>query len=80
MNPARSIGPAIVKHVYRGLWIYAVGPTLGCIAGGLAYNSIKHLDQLPSKLSKSSPVPNLSLSGWASSLKGKFFDALHKIH
>nr|QLF98826.1 NIP4;2 [Prunus avium] len=41
MNPARSLGPAIVKHVYKGLWVYIVGPITGCLAGGIAYNFIR---------------------------------------
>lgn len=41
MNPARSIGPAIVVHIYKGLWIYVVGPILGAIAGALVYNFLR---------------------------------------
>ncbi|KAL9316351.1 hypothetical protein ACSQ67_017352 [Phaseolus vulgaris] len=41
MNPARSIGPALVMHVYKGLWIYIVGPIIGAIAGALAYNFLR---------------------------------------
>ncbi|KAL5745129.1 hypothetical protein ACOSP7_026275 [Xanthoceras sorbifolium] len=40
MNPARSIGPAMVKHVYKGIWVYMVGPIIGTIAGGFAYKLI----------------------------------------
>ncbi|XP_057764215.1 aquaporin NIP1-1-like isoform X2 [Salvia miltiorrhiza] len=41
LNPARSLGPAIVSKNYRGLWIYLLGPTAGAIAGAWAYNLIR---------------------------------------
>ncbi|GER30725.1 NOD26-like intrinsic protein 4 [Striga asiatica] len=53
MNPARSIGPAIVKHEYRGLWVYIIGPVIGTIAGGLAYNLIRFTDKPISEIAKS---------------------------
>nr|CAD1838211.1 unnamed protein product [Ananas comosus var. bracteatus] len=33
MNPARSIGPAIVMHNYKSLWIYIFAPVIGMLAG-----------------------------------------------
>ncbi|XP_058186842.1 probable aquaporin NIP-type isoform X1 [Rhododendron vialii] len=54
MNPARSIGPAIVKHEYKGLWVYIVGPLLGAIAGGFAYNLIRFTEKPLGELAKSS--------------------------
>ena len=45
MNPARSIGPAIVMHKYKGLWVYIIGPLFGTIAGGFAYNLIRFTDK-----------------------------------
>ncbi|CAJ1970830.1 unnamed protein product [Sphenostylis stenocarpa] len=49
MNPARSIGPALIIHVYKGLWIYIVGPIIGAIAGALAYNFLRSTDKPPSE-------------------------------
>ncbi|XP_020547212.1 aquaporin NIP1-1-like isoform X2 [Sesamum indicum] len=42
MNPARSLGPAIVFSNYKGIWIYIVGPITGAIAGAWFYNIIRH--------------------------------------
>ncbi|KAK6788789.1 hypothetical protein RDI58_012587 [Solanum bulbocastanum] len=41
MNPARSIGPAIVMHHYKGLWVYIIGPIFGTICGAFTYNLIR---------------------------------------
>ncbi|MCI10486.1 aquaporin MIP family NIP subfamily, partial [Trifolium medium] len=51
MNPARSIGPAIVIHIYKGLWIYIVGPIVGAIAGALAYNFLRSVYKPPTEVS-----------------------------
>jgi aquaporin Z len=37
LNPARSLGPAVVFGSYRVLWIYFLGPPLGAAVAALAY-------------------------------------------
>ena len=37
MNPARSFGPALVAGEWRDFWVYVIGPTVGALAGALAY-------------------------------------------
>ncbi len=41
MNPARSIGPALVSGELHDLWIYLVGPILGAALGALAYQVVR---------------------------------------
>ncbi|KAK4608687.1 hypothetical protein RGQ29_002194 [Quercus rubra] len=54
MNPARSLGPALVVHVYKGLWVYIIGPPIGTIFGALAYHIIRFTDKPLREITKSS--------------------------
>ncbi|CAH1453444.1 unnamed protein product [Lactuca virosa] len=45
MNPARTLGPAIVSNQYKGLWVYMLGPIVGAVAGAWAYNVIRFTDK-----------------------------------
>ena len=40
MNPARSIGPAVVSGNLGGLWIYILGPIAGALAAIPAHRLI----------------------------------------
>jgi aquaporin Z len=40
VNPARSIGPALIGGDLSKLWIYLVAPILGGVIGALAYRAI----------------------------------------
>ena len=41
MNPARSLGPALVTGDLHALWIYLVAPPVGAAAGALVYQLIR---------------------------------------
>ena len=41
MNPARSIGPAVVSGDLHALWLYIVAPPIGAMLGALAYQLIR---------------------------------------
>jgi aquaporin Z len=40
MNPARSLGPAVVSGATGHLWIYLIAPVVGAVAGVLVYRVI----------------------------------------
>ncbi|PKA48974.1 putative aquaporin NIP-type [Apostasia shenzhenica] len=54
MNPARTVGPAIVMNNYKGIWLYILGPILGALAGGFTYNLIRFTDRPLREITKSS--------------------------
>jgi MIP family channel proteins len=41
MNPARTLGPALISGEFQGLWIYFVGPILGAVAGAVTYHLLR---------------------------------------
>ncbi|XP_045830060.1 aquaporin NIP1-2-like [Trifolium pratense] len=53
MNPARSIGPAIVHNEYKGIWIYLVSPIVGALAGAWAYDVVRYTKKSVREITKS---------------------------
>ena len=41
MNPARSLGPALISGDYTVIWLYIAAPILGTVAGAMAYEWIR---------------------------------------
>jgi glycerol uptake facilitator-like aquaporin len=41
MNPARSLGPALVSGTWTDHWVYWAGPMAGALLGALAYAFIR---------------------------------------
>jgi len=42
MNPARSLGPALVAGIFQAQWIYVVAPLIGAAIGGYLYQWLRH--------------------------------------
>ena len=40
INPARSLGPAIVANVWENHWVFWIGPILGGAIGGVLYRFV----------------------------------------
>ncbi|RDX66941.1 hypothetical protein CR513_54239, partial [Mucuna pruriens] len=41
MNPARSLGPAIVSGDYKNIWVYIISPTLGAVTTSTLYKFLQ---------------------------------------
>ncbi|CAL9094043.1 aquaporin NIP1-1-like [Musa acuminata AAA Group] len=53
MNPARTLGPAIVANRWEGIWVYIVGPICGTVVGAWAYNLIRFTNKPLREITKS---------------------------
>lgn len=42
MNPARSLGPALITGQFHSLWIYMAAPTFGCLAAVFSFKWVHH--------------------------------------
>ncbi|HEX9413859.1 MAG TPA: aquaporin, partial [Ktedonobacterales bacterium] len=49
MNPARSLGPALVAGVWGGQWVYVTAPFLGAAAAALVYRWLRHASAVPAE-------------------------------
>jgi len=49
MNPARSLGPAVVSGDLHALWIYLTAPFLGAGLGALAYQLVRGEETAPAE-------------------------------
>ncbi len=47
MNPARSLGPALVSGEIAGLWLYLVAPLIGAIGAALVYRFLRSGRETP---------------------------------
>ena len=50
MNPARSLGPALVSGDLDSLWIYLLAPLLGASLGALAHQYLRGFSSTPAPL------------------------------
>lgn len=53
MNPARSLGPAVVAGVYKNIWVYIVAPIAGAMTATLVYSILRQVKPEPAEETKS---------------------------
>lgn len=60
MNPARSIGPALVSGEVGDLWIYLIAPPVGALIAGVAYTALLRGSRNAPTRAASGPVFTIS--------------------
>ena len=58
MNPARSIGPALVSGDLHALWLYILAPVVGAALAGLTYQFLRDERTRPADLAESPEQPS----------------------
>lgn len=47
MNPARSLGPALISGTWTAQWVYLIAPLLGAVVGALLYRWMREAEKHP---------------------------------
>lgn len=47
MNPARSLGPALISEVWNAHWVYLIAPVLGAVGGRSSTVGYARREQTP---------------------------------
>ncbi|CAH2284988.1 aquaporin-4 isoform X1 [Pelobates cultripes] len=63
MNPARSLGPAVIMNIWESHWVYWIGPLVGAVIAGTLYEYVycpdpelkNHFKNVLTKATKQSP-------------------------
>ena len=50
MNPARSLGPALVSGELGSIWIYLIAPPLGAAAAAVVYQLVRGEEPSPAEI------------------------------
>lgn len=58
LNPARSLGPAIVSGDLTAIWVYIVGPMLGAAAAAVVYRYLRGGDWTATEDGVAAPRPD----------------------
>jgi MIP family channel proteins len=64
MNPARSIGPAIVSGDLHALWLYIVAPLAGAALGALGYQFIRDEPTRPADIADAPEAKSPTRRSW----------------
>ena len=46
VNPARSFSSALFAHIWQGIWLYFIGPSLGMLAAAALYKRVAGSDRI----------------------------------
>jgi aquaporin NIP len=57
MNPARSLGPALVSGTWTDFWVYIAGPVVGAALGAFAYQLVRGEHPPPASRLDTTPPP-----------------------
>jgi MIP family channel proteins len=58
MNPARSLGPALVSGTWTAQWVYLIAPFLGALAGAFIYWLLRESKPSTAPESKGEEIPD----------------------